>query len=194
MCGYGDTDADTAILKYNLSLETAATISGVTDATRTYYMSSACDTVTGYVLQPYDNADSNLLGYMSKVNCSSDVVTTAVSLGYKVGGPSALLIFRDLTSYIWTGQSANPSILKFDIATDAITSTFTVFASQPFGNNAHQVVCDGENQAQSMNGALLCNATAAMVSRRHRQFDYSRSWVIDLNNPIGSATDLWSMC
>ncbi len=60
--------------------------------------------------------------------------------------------------------------------------------------NAHQVVCDGENQAQTVDGAFLCNSTAAMVSRRHRQYDHSRGWITDYQNPVGSATDLWSMC
>jgi len=194
VCAYGTTDADNAILKYDLALENGAVITGVTDASNTRYISSACNNVIGYILHPYDNAGSRTLGYMNKVECATDAVLTAFSLAYKVGDPSVLVLFRDMSSYIWTGSASNPSILKYDLGTDTVTATFTNYYRQPYGSNAHQVVCDGENQAQSIDGALLCNATAAIVTNRHRQYNTSRDWITDYHDPIGSATDLWSMC
>ena len=194
IAGFGSTTTDTAMGVFNISTEATSGISTTVVGVEVKNITSFCNGTHGSIFNTYDASGVATEGQFQKFTCATEAITAPANMGDSKADGAAALLFRSGSAFIWNGTS-DDTIYEWSIATETIVSVQgRMFSCSTYGDSAHQVVCDGEHQAQSMITAFMFSTVGAVCTLRHREFEDNNTVVDRILNPIGSATDYWSAC
>lgn len=192
ICGFGNAVDDVDIGKWDMTLETAANITADLTGFNTKNISTFCDETYGSIFNAYDDVGIGTQGRFQKFTCATDTIDAPANIGVAISEYASALLFRSGSAFIWDGFPQS-NIFEWSISTETVITTQSGMYNRSSSEN-HEVVCDGEHQAQALVAAMLFSTTGAVAVYRPRLRINNTTYSNKITDPVGSATDYYSAC